>query len=217
MAIIKQGILGGLSGKIGSVVGSSWKGRAILKSLPLSVANPRTAGQVSQRTAFALISILSSVILTFIVRPVYNPISGNVTGSNLFTSQNKAFYTGAGVFDSANAFIGGGTLPADKASSGTWSVPTQSIDIGWINSAAPGNVRETDLVYAFVLEPVSGAIYSTSGTVARLAQAAECHLISGEKPDAGQKECWVFLAFVSADGRTVSVKVSPVAFDVTFV
>ena len=50
MATIKQGILGAFSGKVGSVVGSSWKGIAIMKALPASVANPRTAKQVIQRS-----------------------------------------------------------------------------------------------------------------------------------------------------------------------
>jgi len=217
MAIIKQGILGGLSGKIGSVVGTSWKGRAILKALPLSVANPRTAGQVSQRTSFSLISILASVLLTIIVRPVYNPISGNITGSNLFTSQNKLFYDGNGDFDSANAFIGGGTLPAEVVTNASFNAGPDDITVDWNDTTPGGSLRKVDLSHIFMLEPLSGAVYAGASGSQRQDGTSDIPLISGEKPAAGAKDCWVFLAFVSSDGRLVSVKISPVMKSVVFV
>lgn len=38
MGTIKQGILGGFSGKVGNVVGASWKGIDYIRSLPSSVS-----------------------------------------------------------------------------------------------------------------------------------------------------------------------------------
>lgn len=70
MATIKQGILGGFSGRVGTIVGTSWKGIAVMKSLPLSVANPKTAGQVGQRTKFSSVVALASVILSSIIKPL---------------------------------------------------------------------------------------------------------------------------------------------------
>ncbi len=49
MATYKQGILGPFSGKVGTVVGSSWRGIAYIRSLAAKVANPRTAAQVAAR------------------------------------------------------------------------------------------------------------------------------------------------------------------------
>ena len=46
MGIIKKGILGGFSGKVGNVVGASWKGIDYIRSLPSTVRNPRTPRQV---------------------------------------------------------------------------------------------------------------------------------------------------------------------------
>ena len=60
MGKIKKGILGGFSGKTGSVVGGSWKGIDYMRSLATSVANPKTSAQVTVRTNFsALVSIMS--------------------------------------------------------------------------------------------------------------------------------------------------------------
>jgi len=46
MGKISQGILGGFSGKVGSVVGANWKGINYMRAKAVSVANPRTDGQV---------------------------------------------------------------------------------------------------------------------------------------------------------------------------
>lgn len=55
MGRIKKGILGGFSGKVGSVVGASWKSIDYIRSLPASVRNPRTPAQVDQRSKFATV------------------------------------------------------------------------------------------------------------------------------------------------------------------
>ena len=52
MAILKNGVFGGFSGKVGNVVGSSWKGIEYIKSRPAKMTNPRTKGQTNQRKKF---------------------------------------------------------------------------------------------------------------------------------------------------------------------
>lgn len=60
MGKIKKGILGGFSGKTGTVVGGSWKGIDYMRSLATSVANPKTSAQVTVRSNFStLVSIMS--------------------------------------------------------------------------------------------------------------------------------------------------------------
>lgn len=56
MAIYKQGVLGPFSGKVGTVVGSSWRGVPYIRSLATKVANPRTQGQVAERSRLAAIA-----------------------------------------------------------------------------------------------------------------------------------------------------------------
>ena len=52
MGKIKQGILGGFKGKVGTVVGASWNGIAYMKGLPQSQKDPKTAAQLAQRNFF---------------------------------------------------------------------------------------------------------------------------------------------------------------------
>ena len=66
MGTIKKGILGGFSGKVGNVVGASWRGIEYIRSLPSSVRNPRTEAQVTQRTRIALIGKMMKSIVPII-------------------------------------------------------------------------------------------------------------------------------------------------------
>ena len=89
MAIIKQGILGGFSNKVGSVVGAGWKGIATMRSLPQSVANPRTTAQVANRSTFAQLAVLGSGILPTIIQPLWNRWAKKMSGYNEWLSVNK--------------------------------------------------------------------------------------------------------------------------------
>lgn len=53
MGTIKQGILGGFSGRVGTVVGSTWKSVHYMRALAVSVNNPNTEKQQSQRNKFS--------------------------------------------------------------------------------------------------------------------------------------------------------------------
>ena len=64
MGKIKKGILGGFSGKTGTVVGGSWKGIEYMRSLATSVANPNTSAQITVRSNFkTIVQIMSKVNL----------------------------------------------------------------------------------------------------------------------------------------------------------
>ena len=52
MGKIKQGILGGFKGKVGTVIGSSWNGISYMRGIAQSVKNANTAAQQTQRAFF---------------------------------------------------------------------------------------------------------------------------------------------------------------------
>ena len=94
MATIKQGILGAFSGKVGSVVGSSWKGIAIMKALPASVANPRTAKQVIQRGKMASAVKFAKEVLPEVIKPLNDRFVSRMSGYNSFIQNNIACFEG---------------------------------------------------------------------------------------------------------------------------
>jgi len=56
MAEIKQGILGGISGKVGTVVGANWRGKNIIRALPRKTKKKPSQLQLNQRNRFKLVS-----------------------------------------------------------------------------------------------------------------------------------------------------------------
>lgn len=66
MGTIKQGILGGFSGKVGTVIGGSWKGIAYMRSIAQSVKNPRSTKQVAHRAKFIMLIDLLKQFSDFI-------------------------------------------------------------------------------------------------------------------------------------------------------
>jgi hypothetical protein len=54
MGRIKKGILGGFSGKVGTVVGASWRGIDYIRSLPETSNKPVTPAQLAQQNKMAM-------------------------------------------------------------------------------------------------------------------------------------------------------------------
>lgn len=55
MAEIKQGILGEVKGTVGTVVGSNWRGKNVIRSKPRKSPKIATASQLNQRSKFKLV------------------------------------------------------------------------------------------------------------------------------------------------------------------
>ncbi|MEX0906159.1 MAG: DUF6266 family protein [Balneolaceae bacterium] len=66
MAKLSKGILGGISGKIGNIVGASWRGIDYIRSKPSKVNNPKTEAQQRQRARFGLIMALLKKMKPFL-------------------------------------------------------------------------------------------------------------------------------------------------------
>lgn len=206
MAKIKQGILGGFSGKVASLVGTSWKGRAVMKSLPLSVSNPRTESQVGQRNKFSKVAELASKILTQFVQPVENPISGNISGYNLFCKDNRTAFDAAGDLVPANLCAGGGKIINLESPSVTATGGNSNVLLQWSNSESISALRLTDKVFAFAIDEESGALFVTSGTSTRNDESVMLNSLGESDTITDLGKVAVVFACVSADGRDVSVK-----------
>ena len=144
MGVIKQGILGGVSGKVANVVGSSWKGIAVLKSLPLSVANPKTAGQVAQRGAMTEIVAASRLLLAALIQPYWNPFAQKQSGYNKFVSQNIATFTTSGFTTFASFFSMRGSLLGVVTTGSSASAGTSIINLLWADNSGTSDALGTD-------------------------------------------------------------------------
>lgn len=89
MAIIHQGILGGLSKRIGNVVGASWKGIPVLRIYQPNVSNPDTTAQRTQRAAFKLVAHYASELLATLIKPLWDRFAIKQSGFNAFIQAQK--------------------------------------------------------------------------------------------------------------------------------
>ena len=90
MGKIKQGILGGFRGTVGTVVGSSWNGIAYMKGKPQSVRNPRTDDQVQQRNFFKELQQLVAQLSDEQLASLFPTVTRGMTRRNMFTRQLAA-------------------------------------------------------------------------------------------------------------------------------
>ena len=87
MGKIKQGILGGFKGTVGTVIGSSWNGIAYMKGKPQSVKNPRTDAQVQQRNFFKEVQGIVSQLSDEQLTSLFPSVTRGMTRRNMLTRQ----------------------------------------------------------------------------------------------------------------------------------
>lgn len=88
MAIIKKGILGGFSNKVGNVVGSTWKGINTMRSLPAQYNDANSEAQQANRSTFKYFAGFGSQLLTGIIKPLWDWQAKRMSGYNLFIKRN---------------------------------------------------------------------------------------------------------------------------------
>lgn len=199
MGKIKRGILGGFVGKVGNVVGSSWKGIETMRALPISVLNPRTTAQVGNRTRFGSLSTLAAAMLTTIVKPLNDRFASGMSGYNAFTARNKTAFTDDGIFVPANLVLSTGKLGDTDITSIT-HVDATLVQVEWDATPVGSYQMLTDKAYIAVVG-ANGVVGGTiSGSIERSAGEAYVTIPEGLS-DAGELQ--VYLSFLRADGTIV--------------
>jgi len=201
MGKISQGVLGGFSGKVGNVVGGTWKGIDYMRIKPANVSNPRTAGQVDQRSKFSTtLKFLQS--MTDFLRVGFKLHSNKMTQFYAAMSYNlNNAITGTYpnfMIDYANALVSRGNLVgafnAAVASSGGL------VEFTWDDNSGSGNAQATDKALLVVYNPAKDeSIYDEAGVV-RTATAQSLGMPASYVGD----DVEAFIGFISEDGKSVA-------------
>lgn len=201
MGVIKRGLLGGFSGRIGNIVGSSWKGIAVIKSLPLSVANPRTAKQTTQRTAFKETGEFAKKILGGWIKPLWDRFASQMSGYNAFMKVNVPLYNQENDYPTNAFLMSRGKM---KATDFTFTAPTNggvAFDIEWTEVGDSGLQLASDIIYVMIyndnemsnVKVASGALRNDGTITVEVDEA----VATGEHYS-------IYLAAKRADGTIVS-------------
>ena len=201
MGTIKQGILGGFSGKVGTVIGSSWKGISYMRGRAQSVRNPRTEGQMEQRSKFSLTLDFLKPITAY-VRTGYKTYANKQTAFNAAMSYIvKNAVSGAFpnyALDYSLALVSRGNLTQPLNANATMSAGKTTIS--WTDNSGQGDAQATDVAMPLAFNTDKGeAVFSTSAAT-RADQSAELTFPADWAGDTVE----IYLGFISADGINVA-------------
>ena len=202
MGKIAQGILGGLSGKVGNIIGGSWKGIDYIRIKPSSVANPRTEGQVNQRNKFTITLEYLQATKDFI-KIGYKSFAVKKTEFNAAMSYvlNNAVGGIAPNFtiDYSFALLSRGSL-SGVLNGATDLTTAGQVSFDWDDNSAEGNANVTDKAMVLVYNPSKKESISILDGADRTVGSQVVTIPNTYAGDTVE----LFMAFVSVDGTQVS-------------
>lgn len=171
MAIAQLPLVGSMKGQVGGLVFSKSKGKNIVRSKPVSVANNPTARQVAQRAAMSLVTTLGR-FLTGITQIGFREKKATANPANLFTGYALRY---AFDFDSAPDItfdpemleIANGSM-GNTVVTATWDSEDRVIGLTWPTTLGLAQ-SATDQLYVAVVLPDGSAAFSFPAVAARSA------------------------------------------------
>jgi hypothetical protein len=173
LAIVQNPIIGKSQNKFANGIFSTWNGKNVLRSKPLSVANPKTLPQQIQRTKIAVLSEIGKLYaplsnVGLAIRP-----SGQSSRS-FFNKLNYGFTSTTGTppvgdFDFSNVIISQGGMTPTNVSSVTATNGSANVTIAFPSSAVDSSQSTTDKAYVAVYNKTEGSFGMSLGSVSRSA------------------------------------------------
>lgn len=199
MGTIKQGILGGFSGSVGGVVGSSWKGTAVIKAKPLSVANPKTAAQIAQRNKMSGCVSLLQKGLADVIKPLNDRFAGRMSGYNYALQESITAFDETGALATpANFKISRSKAKAQLIDAIAAEANLHQKKVSWTPISGQGSALASDKMYIFAYDDISGTTATIGGTVIR--SAGQAIITMPEDFDPENYHLHVYMAALRADG-----------------
>jgi len=180
MATYNKGILGAFRGKVGPVVGSRWRGKDILRSLPRKSNRIATETQLMQRKKFGTVNAFLMQIQPVITR-FYGTNSGEKTRRNQAMSYhmkeavtfvdpdfemlyNKVQVSKGDLISVENPTVAG--------------IANTALSFAWGNNAGQGQALDNDTIVVVVYEPTLGEAFFQLNLAIRSDENAEIPLPS---------------------------------------
>ncbi len=202
MGKINQGVLGGFSGKVGNIIGGTWKGIDYMRIKPSSVTNPRTQGQLDQRSKFSKVLNFLQPMSDFL-RVGFKNYAIKMTQFNSAMSYNlNNAITGAYpnfTIDYSMALVTRGSLMG-ATNTNAVSDNSEEVEFAWSDNSGYGNAKPTDKALLLVYNPVKDmAIFDTAGA----SRSTGTQILSVPAEFAGD-DVEAFIGFISEDGKEVA-------------
>lgn len=201
MGNIKQGILGGFSGKVGTVIGSNWKGINYMRAIAPSIRDARTAKQLAQREKFKLVLGFLRSVQSY-VRVGFKMYATRQTAFNAamsYTMRNAVKGTSQDVsIDYSKVMVSRGSLvlPLNIHRLNN----DGEIAISWSDNSGVGNALDTDFAMPLAYNADKHEVVYDMVSACRGDEGVSLNYPSNWSGDTVH----VYLGFVSENGSLVS-------------
>lgn len=161
MGKVQQGILDGFIGKVGTVVGSFWKGKPVMRGYKRNVRVSTSEAVELIRTRFASLGQLAGQFM-HATRMGFKNIARakQMTEGDIFVRLNwdhvHATMPGTATIDYADLIIAKGNLPEAQLSSPAFTQPL-SVKVSQTDTSSVIGADQDDLVFLFVYAPEANA------------------------------------------------------------
>jgi hypothetical protein len=166
MGKIKQGILGGFRGKVGTVIGASWNGISYMRGLAQSHKNPKTAAQTTQRSFFKEVLDIASQFSDEQMKFLFPENVGGMTRHNALVKQLTEFAAVDG--DTKSVDLGNinslGNAPTDDLPEVTIAAAGENLTISWDGANAFRAEHGEEYPVIFVTNVTKKKVYLVPST-----------------------------------------------------
>ena len=201
MATYDHGVHGAFHGTIGKIVGSQWKGKAVMKIRPSKTNRTATTKQLNQRTKFGIMMRFLNANRK-LIRVGYNSYANKVTEVNVAMAENiKTAMIGESpdyAIDYALIQLSKGTLPGLHGG-GVVSSAAHTLTISWTNNSDFMGAHPTDKLYVGVYDPET----NRSQTFSTIAERQNPNVVLNITSDWSGKQLEVYTFFKVSDGTVV--------------
>ena len=169
MATNEQGILGGFSGKVGTVIGGNWNGVDFMRGIPAHITNPRTTAQQDQRVRMATIIQFLSPLKAFL-RVGFKKQAIKMSAFNAATSYNLAHaitgtYPDYGI-DYSKVLVSQGKLQG-ALNPGVSSPASGQVEFFWEDNSSINGTMGNDWAVLVAYNPKKGKVVTSFGNGTR--------------------------------------------------
>ena len=204
MGKIKQGILGGFRGKVGTVIGASWNGISYMRGLAQSHKNPKTAAQTKQRGFFREVLDIIGQLTDEQIKFLFPENVGGMTRRNALVKQLAAVAAVDG--DTKSVDLGNinslGNAPTDDLPEVAIAAAGENLTISWDGARAFRTEHGEEYPVIFVANVTKKKVYLVPSTVTIGTEGAQSFNVGlaayGEAED-------TFSGFMLATGKKIAL------------
>jgi hypothetical protein len=152
MATYNKGILGAFTGTVGSVVGTSWRGKDIMRSRPKKTTHVPSESQLIQRERFGTITRFMTPI-----RGLYNQYFGKKKGARSRYNMAVSYHIREAIDDALEiiynkVMISKGELQGVQDGAATAEAGNQ-LKLTWLDNSGQGMALPTDSLLVVIYSP----------------------------------------------------------------